>query len=330
MKKNLMFLILVTACTATLPVFAQTPYDSFEPEQAKKEMLTMPSASFKVNNPNKEDVVGAISFDASTMTINLMDANKNAIGSIKLNPNDLKWTTMDPLAEKNYSSSPYSYCANNPIIFVDPNGMEWFYHSGDGKSDPTWIWHDGETYNTGVKDDKGKDVILQGQVAVVAFDGSKDEKLGEGQNMNGKGAVLASVTVYGPDGKNDIQHYSGFTMSSDATKFGVVADGDYTVNRLNPDDRLGPYDSDFLVESRNSRIPEQDNFNPAFPSRKPAYLTGVFIHRPNNNGWAGTFNQDGRLHGVSEGCLLISPTQWNGFHNQLQGVYSFLLQIRRK
>jgi len=32
--------------------------------------------------------------------------------------------TMDPLAEKDYSASPYAYCRNNPIRYVDPTGME--------------------------------------------------------------------------------------------------------------------------------------------------------------------------------------------------------------
>ena len=31
---------------------------------------------------------------------------------------------MDPLAEKDYSISPYAYCANNPVNMIDPNGME--------------------------------------------------------------------------------------------------------------------------------------------------------------------------------------------------------------
>ncbi|MDR0940124.1 MAG: hypothetical protein LBN29_12415 [Mediterranea sp.] len=35
----------------------------------------------------------------------------------------LRFTTMDPLAEKYYSISPYTYCAGNPILFVDPNGL---------------------------------------------------------------------------------------------------------------------------------------------------------------------------------------------------------------
>jgi hypothetical protein len=30
---------------------------------------------------------------------------------------------MDPLAEKYYSISPYAYCLNNPVKYVDPTGM---------------------------------------------------------------------------------------------------------------------------------------------------------------------------------------------------------------
>ncbi|MPN28848.1 hypothetical protein SDC9_176293 [bioreactor metagenome] len=162
------------------------------------------------------------------------------------------------------------------------------------------------------------------------FNGSKDEKLGKGDNLFGEGAKLASVTVYGPEGTDDIQSYQGFTMSSDPTKFGVVADGTYTVNKLKEGERLGPYGSNLVVENRNARIPEQDNFNPAHPERNPAYLTGVFIHRSNNNGWAGPFYKNGKWHGVSEGCLLVSPTQWSSFTKQLQPINNFLLQLRRK
>ena len=33
-----------------------------------------------------------------------------------------RFTTMDPLAEKYYSTSPYAYCVNNPVKFIDPDG----------------------------------------------------------------------------------------------------------------------------------------------------------------------------------------------------------------
>ncbi|GAB6013520.1 RHS repeat-associated core domain-containing protein, partial [Viscerimonas tarda] len=41
------------------------------------------------------------------------------------------FTSMDPLAEKYYSISPYAYCANNPLKYVDPDGRE-VYYAQDG------------------------------------------------------------------------------------------------------------------------------------------------------------------------------------------------------
>jgi hypothetical protein len=34
-----------------------------------------------------------------------------------------RFTTQDPMAEKYYSVSPYAYCNNNPVNYIDPTGM---------------------------------------------------------------------------------------------------------------------------------------------------------------------------------------------------------------
>ena len=33
-----------------------------------------------------------------------------------------RWDRIDPLCEKYYSTSPYNYCLNNPVMLVDPDG----------------------------------------------------------------------------------------------------------------------------------------------------------------------------------------------------------------
>ena len=35
-----------------------------------------------------------------------------------------RWTSIDPLAAKYYSTSPYVFCNNSPVSFVDPFGMD--------------------------------------------------------------------------------------------------------------------------------------------------------------------------------------------------------------
>ena len=47
-------------------------------------------------------------------------------GARQYNPVTAHWDRVDPLCEKYYSMSPYNYCGNNPVRFIDPDGK--------------WIW----------------------------------------------------------------------------------------------------------------------------------------------------------------------------------------------
>ena len=38
----------------------------------------------------------------------------------------MQWSTMDPMCEKYYDVSPYAYCGNNPVMYIDPMGMDYW------------------------------------------------------------------------------------------------------------------------------------------------------------------------------------------------------------
>ncbi len=45
-------------------------------------------------------------------------------GARHYDPAIARWTTQDPLAEKYYGWNQYGYCVNNPLKFIDINGMD--------------------------------------------------------------------------------------------------------------------------------------------------------------------------------------------------------------
>lgn len=59
--------------------------------------------------------------------LNMMDYGARFIDMSKPN-----WIGVDPLAEKYYWISPYSYCAGNPVNRIDPDGMDWFANTETG------------------------------------------------------------------------------------------------------------------------------------------------------------------------------------------------------
>lgn len=108
--------------------------DVFKKYGFKKEILTLSKGKYQEVFKNDEVVqIGTV----------LLNTKKNKV--VKLLQEDTtktsyksefssRFLTIDPLAEKYYNISPYAFCANNPIKFVDPNGMD-IYRYDDKSGD---------------------------------------------------------------------------------------------------------------------------------------------------------------------------------------------------
>ncbi|MDR0796883.1 MAG: hypothetical protein LBE79_12685 [Tannerella sp.] len=141
MRKQILFLS--TAMFCALSIFAQTPFDSFAPEQSVKRMIELPQTQFKITNTNPDSEIRYVEFDRQAMSLTLFDENENVIQTLVFNPNEKKWNAMDPHAHHYYSTSPYAFCLNNPIRFIDPDGRDVWEINQQGKI--TWIEEHNQT-----------------------------------------------------------------------------------------------------------------------------------------------------------------------------------------
>ena len=247
-----------------------------------------------------------------------------------------RWHVVDALAENSISMTQYHFVSNNPIIFVDPNGLDWFYYKAEGEDDATYHWQDGSTYEHtySYTDENGEEqtstMELEGTETAILFEGSEDESLSDDGKLTGEDANPANVTVFGPKGKDDVQTYRGLTVSSNPEKYSMLAEGQFTANyspmatSLYGDNertkkRGIPGALTYsLSQNGKTTLPVEGGINKL---TKLSFMSDVFIHRTN---WSGKADK------ASRGCLLIDGRQYRRFEKQLGKAMSISVTLRRK
>jgi len=82
-------------------------------------MLTSPSVTYSAaETPDWQPYRFSGKESLTRVGLDLYD-----FGARMFSPFNMRWMTMDPLAEKYYHISPYAYCAGDPINLVDPDGL---------------------------------------------------------------------------------------------------------------------------------------------------------------------------------------------------------------
>ena len=116
-----------------------------------------------------------------------------------------RFLTIDPMAEKYFQMSPYSYCANNPIRYIDPTGMYIDNYGVDENGKVSLLEKTDDEYDVLYaidKNSKKKDTNSDSQVD--ESDGQKvnDKSIlpqlsEERSNFNGRYATNESLTDMG-------------------------------------------------------------------------------------------------------------------------------------
>ena len=95
-------------------------------------------------------------------------------GARMYDPYAARWNATDPMAVKYPSTGPYVFCADNPVIFIDPDGNSWYYNSETGD------------FITHIEDDDDHIyVITTEQSNAAAGDGEKLKKYRDDKTMLG-------------------------------------------------------------------------------------------------------------------------------------------------
>jgi hypothetical protein len=160
--------------------YAQNPFEQFG---YKGKILTMSNGRFNESHDLDSVVqIGSILLDVHKKII----VGYAEVDTTVQMPNPTvisRWWSPDPLAEKYYQISPYAFVANNPILFVDPDGREIQVHFENEEARKLYLnivnkVFNGQ-FNTTLTQVKGKEGYFSVGVEKTK-DGGDVSKLGKG------------------------------------------------------------------------------------------------------------------------------------------------------
>ncbi len=125
MKKITLFIVFLTLILRGVTT-AQNPYQSIGKEMPTGKMLTLSNGKFQEFHPNDTlTPIGSAMYNTVTGEIVQFLTKDTMYAEYNLEPELVsRWLSPDPLGAKYPEWSPYNYTMDNPIRYIDPDGME--------------------------------------------------------------------------------------------------------------------------------------------------------------------------------------------------------------
>ena len=213
-------------------------------------------------------------------------------------PAIMRTTTIDPLCEKYYSISPYAWCGNNPVRFIDPDGRDARLVGTGAKEDPYIIQAKYFYKNGSLNEDQLKG--LSGAIAAYNSAGGKDGIKIKNED-GGFSYVKFDLSAEGVDDVNEARLGTAFeNTSGDTQYYGNIVGTE--VNTGNEFGSANNYRIDFNVENINAGVDKGMN--------SISLNKGVAIHEIGHN--------LGAEH--SDGTSVMDMITTTTVHNQIGGT----------